>query len=120
MQNNFTTNDYNPKNVCNNRWAKVRWAKVRWANVWWVKIRAPKDMDAFSQSLIRKGDIRVLRSTMGGVSIFQTKRVYEGVRFNVISVLRGCEGGCKFSRNNYCVTLKWHKKNRKLGWLPSM
>ena len=41
MQYYFTTDHYNPKNVCNNRWAKVRWAKVRWANVRWAKVCAP-------------------------------------------------------------------------------
>ncbi len=44
----FTTNDYNPKNVCNNRWTKVRWAKVRWSNVRLAKFRAPPNMAMFS------------------------------------------------------------------------
>ena len=52
------------------------------------------------------GAIQVLRNAMGvGVS-FPGKKCYEGVRFNVISVARGCVG-IKFPGKKRYVTLEW-------------
>ena len=52
------------------------------------------------------GDIQVLRNAVGGgwVSAFPDKNLYEGVQFNVLSVIR--VGGGQISREKSYVTLE--------------
>ena len=49
----------------------------------------------------------MLRNAMGSAGVsFSGKKHYEGVRFNVISVMRGWVG-VNFPGKKYCVTLEW-------------
>ena len=53
------------------------------------------------------GAIQVLRNAMGvGVSAFLEKTRYDGVRFNVISITRGCVG-VKFPGKKRYITREW-------------
>ena len=53
----------------------------------------------------------MLRKAMGvgalGAVSFPGKKCYEGVMFNVISIMRPQRGGVKFSGKNRYVTLEW-------------
>ena len=57
-----------------------------------------------------KGAIQVLRNTVGGVggwvSAFPEKKRYEGVWFNIISVIMRGWVGVKFPRKKHYATLE--------------
>ena len=55
----------------------------------------------------------MLRNAMGGGGVsFPSKKVYEGVRINVISITRGWVE-IKFSGKKHYITLEWPQTQRK-------